>query len=132
MVTIEEIDAIINQIFTDFKIEQKFSSSKELCKDFDKAKQKAQQSQQNYKQSIAQLINCLNNYIQYPTHKKFLFKYKQKASYSIKYGIFHDTFQGYMITIPYIDKREYHCVQILLKKYPHIVKIEPNKYWLIY
>lgn len=125
----DNIRQTIEKIHESLRAEIFYSSVDTLCDDYNKAKLLQQSHRSLHKQLINQLVNQINDYIDYPTRSFLIFKWSQKASWRV-YETFHGDFDGYLIKIPYVDKREYYCVVRLLETYKYIPRyINKYEFW---
>lgn len=126
---LKEIEEKIILTATYIRTEYICQRTEHLCFEYEYAKEQQKESNQTHKQLIKELIDCINDYINYPTTKILFIKRQNKATYRINKG-WHGEFEGYNIKIPFVDKQEYYCVKNLLDNCKYIHQYIRQEWWL--
>lgn len=107
-----DIKPLLNSIINQRKIYMTFDTNNQKCQEYEESKEKRNEAKKLEEQYWNELVEKINEYIQYPQNKKWvIFKRNKKASF--KYD--KDIGETY-IKIPKIEKREYYCLINLLSK----------------
>lgn len=133
MTDIRDINNTLQNIIADMSFESYYSTTDALCDDFEKARQKGYEAKERHEQEIKKLVKQLNEFLNYPVEKWFIFKTQDKVSYK-NHLMLHGEFQGYDIKILFIDNQQYYCVIKMLEDNKRVLNVGVGmyqKYWIM-
>lgn len=103
------IEKLIDEIYKWKTIVRECQSVFDLCEDFEATRKKESEARQNEELFVKNLVNFLNDFIDYPIRGKII-KRRDKVKYV------DDDSIGFIIKIPFIDKQEFYCVRAVFRK----------------
>lgn len=126
----------IRQMIIDISVKIRFEKSmykpESLCRDYDGAIDAASKTKEQHEQLIEQLINRINNYINYKSTRFLIFDISNKATYKKYSSPFDSSFRGYVVHVPFEDKQEYYCIKHVFDKTDdkRVMSLNDDEWWI--